>query len=510
MAGEKGGMLNASARDGVQYRKATILQMLLGAANNGCGIVFYLLMMYASYIGTQGYGIVTILVGGILMAMRIFDGVTDALIATAFEKMSPKLPKVRIFLVSGWLLASLGVILMYDWAAGKFTGVAGVIVFILVYVLYIMGYTINGMGGGTVGIMITNDPTQRPMMGLLSTMFSYLTPMLLTNIMAFLILPRHDNQYDMPCLAEACWLYVAISGFFMVLCCIGVRKVDVPEMYEALAVNDANKPSGDKKKKSGVTFKDIVAVLKDNKETQMYMLTCISDKFAQQIGSQSVITTLMSGVLIGSYTAAAMIGNVTMIVGLGFAFFGGIFVARYGAKKSTTVWSWASIALGVIMIVFCVILGPKGMSKIGVFGVPLVIFCILQIGFTATKMVLTTTGSAMRADVVDYELERSGNYFPAVLSGVYNFIDKLITSVSSLIAGACIAMIGYVDTVPQQGDTPTWPILIMGVVVTFGLPIIGWLINVICMKNYSLDKERMVQVAKNVAEKKKAAQAEQQ
>ncbi len=508
MAGQKGGMLNASARDGVQYRKASIWQLVLGLANNGCGIVFYLLMMYASYIGNQGYGIVTIVVGGILMAMRIFDGVTDALIATAFEKMSPKLPKVRIFLISGWVLASLGVLLMYDWAAGKFTGVAGFVVFIIVYILYIMGYTINGMGGGTVGIMITNDPTQRSMVGLLSTAYSYLVPMLVGNIMAFLILPKHNDQYDMPCLAEACWLYVAISGFFMILSCIGVSKVDVPEMYESLA-NDV-KDTVEKGKKSGITFKDIVAVLKDNKETQMYMLTCISDKFAQQIGSQSVITVLLSGVLIGSYQAAQMIGNVTMVVGLVCAFTGGVFVARYGAKKSTTAWSWASIALGVIMIVFCVILGPKGMSKIGVWGVPLIIYCILQIGFTATRMILSVTGNVMRADVVDYELERSGNYFPAVLAGVYNFIDKLITSVSSLIATICIAAIGYVNTVPQQGDTPTWPILFMAVGVSSGLPIIGWLINVVCMKFYSLDKERMVQVAKNINEKKKEAQAAQQ
>ena len=60
-----------------------------------------------------------------------------------------------------------------------------------------------------------------------------------------------------------------------------------------------------------------------------------------------------------------------------------------------------------------------------------------------------------------------------------------------------------------MGDTPTWPILILAVGLTNILPIIGWLINVIAMKFYSLDKERMVQVAKNVAERKKAAQAQQ-
>jgi Na+/melibiose symporter-like transporter len=493
---KKGGLLNASARDGVEYRKASIFQLIFGMANNGCGICFYLLMLYASYIGTQGYGIVTAVVGAILTAMRIFDGFTDALIAAAFEKMSPKLPKVRIFLISGWILATLGVLLMFNWAAGKFSGTAGIVVFIIIYVVYIMGYTINGMAGGCVSIMITNDPTQRPMVGLVGTLFSYITPLVFNNIVTFAILPKYDNQYNMPMLKEACIWYAAAAGIMMLLCCIGVRKVDRQEMYESLAATQ----KGQETPKIG--FKEMVAVLKDNKETQRYFWTCVSDKFAQQIGSQSVVTTMLNGVLIGSYVATTMIGNATMAVGLIFAFLGGVFVAKFGAKKSTVVWSWVAIALGIFMMIYCLILGPSGMSKIGVMGAPLMIYAIIQIGFTAVKMILTTTGTAMRADVVDYELERSGNYMPAIISGVYNFVDKLITSVSSLIAGACIMLIGYVNTVPQMGDKATWPILIMTILLSFGLPIIGWLINIVAMKNYGLTKERMVEVAKNVAGKK--------
>lgn len=231
MAEKKGSMLNASARDGVQYRKASLAQLILGQANSGCAIVFYMMMIYASFIGPQGYQIGNVLVGAILMVMRIFDGVTDAAIATAFEKMSPKLPKMRIFLISGWLLASLGIMLMYKWAAGIFSGVTSVVVFILIYVVYIMGYTINGMGGGTIGIVITNDPTQRPMIGLVSTIFSYGMPMILGNIGAFFIMPKYDNQINLASLGEMATVYVIISGILMMIACWAVRKVDVEETW---------------------------------------------------------------------------------------------------------------------------------------------------------------------------------------------------------------------------------------------------------------------------------------
>lgn len=496
---KKAGLLNASKRDGVQYQKASWFQMILGNANNGCGICFYLLMMYASYIGTQGYGIATAVVGIILMATRLFDAVTDALTAAIFEKFPAKHGKIRIFIVAGWALASLAVLMMFSWAAGHFTGAAGFIVFVLAYAVYILGYTINGIAGATVSVVITNDPTQRPMNGLISTLYSYITPMVFNNIIAFLILPKYDNQYNAPMLQEACYLYVAISGLFVLLACIGLRKVDVPERYEGIQVG--------KKKEEKVKLKDMVAVLKDNREAQMYIVTGVSDKFAQQVGSQSVITTLLSGILIGSYTVTAMVGNVTMIIGIVFAFLGGVFVAKYGAKKSTVTWSLACIGFTAVNLIFFIILGVDGMKSVGKMGVPLIIYAVLMVAVTASKMVLTTTGVAMRGDVVDYELSRSGNYLPAVIGGVYNFMDKVVTSVCSAVAGFCVAAIGYVNTVPQMGDKATTGVFVMSMFLSFGLPIIGWTVNLIAMKFYRLDRETMINVQKDIAEKKKAAQA---
>lgn len=500
MANEKkAGMFNASARDGVQYRKASLLEMILGNANNGCGICFYLLMMYASYIANQGYGIAPAVAGIIITGTRLFDGFTDALFAALFEKMNPKHGKIRIFLVTGWVMASAAVLMMYDWASGKYTGVTGVVMFIVIYVVYICGYTINGMAGGTIGIVLTNDPTQRPMMGVFGTLFSYLVPLIFNNIVTFAILPRYDNQYNAPMLKEACYWYVITAGIFMALACFAVRKSDNAKTFEVV--------SKDGKKDEKVKFKDMVAIIKDNKPCQMYLITGISDKLAQQVGSQSIITTMMSGILIGSYAAATMIGNFTMLVGILFAFTGGVFVAKMGAKKSTTVWSWASIAVAVATVIFCTILGADGMKSIGVFGIPMVIYALLSLANTGTKMILTTTSSAMRADIVDYEYARSGKYLPAVISGVYNFLDKLITSLASTIAAFCITFIGYKNTVPQMGDPATTGVFWMTMFLMFGLPIIGWLFNVVAMKFYKLNKEEMVEVQKTVAEMKAKAEA---
>ena len=70
-------------------------------------------------------------------------------------------------------------------------------------------------------------------------------------------------------------------------------------------------------------------------------------------------------------------------------------------------------------------------------------------------MALTTTGSAMRADVVDYEYERSGNYMPAVVSAIYNLVDQVVSSLGVALATIGASLVGYVNSVPQMGDKPS-------------------------------------------------------
>lgn len=109
----------------------------------------------------------------------------------------------------------------------------------------------------------------------------------------------------------------------------------------------------------------------------------------------------------------------------------------------------------------------------------------------------------MRADVVDYELDRSGNYLPAIVAGVYNFIGKVVDSLTAVVITACISLVGYVHTVPQMGDKATWAILVLTMIIYNGLPIVGYLINILAMKNYTLTKEEMVEVAKRNQQRSK-------
>ncbi|MFR4146090.1 MAG: MFS transporter [Mediterraneibacter gnavus] len=123
-------------------------------------------------------------------------------------------------------------------------------------------------------------------------------------------------------------------------------------------------------------------------------------------------------------------------------------------------------------------------------------------------MCITTANTAFMSDLIDYELDRSGRYVPAVVTGTYSFLDKLISSCGAAIAAGAVALVGYKTTVPQPGDASTPAIFWLTMFLTFGLPIIGWICTLVAMKFCKLNKAEMVEVQKRIAAKKEALKKE--
>ncbi len=166
-----------------------------------------------------------------------------------------------------------------------------------------------------------------------------------------------------------------------------------------------------------------------------------------------------------------------------------------------------SIYVTCAMVLFFVFLHIGGNTRSISTTIPLMaIYVVLTLALNGTKMCVTTGNTAFMADVIDYELDRSGKYVPAVVSGVYSLIDKLVSSASALIATGAVALIGYTTTMPQPTDELSGSIFWMTMSLMYGLSLIGWVITLIAMRLCSLNKEEMVEVQKRIADKKAAVQ----
>ncbi len=483
--------LTQSQIDSVQYRRAKLWQIIMVASSGMVGMGFYCLIGLANYSANLGFGIATVAVGGILTFTRIFDAVTDPMLAFIYDKVNTRFGKVRILLVSGWLVMVLATLMMYSWATGKGHGFAA---FVLLYMLYIIGYTLYNMTGQTLFALMTNDPKQRPMVGVWSTVFNYVVPIALNMIYYVVLMPKYGG-YNLEFLSAVCWVTIAISAVGLVTTCIGISEFDKPENF-----------AGTTAKREKLKIKDMIEVLKNNRPLQCYIASGASDKIAQQVASQSIINTMLSGIIIGNMSIATTLSTVSIIPSILFAVVGAKYAGKHGNKKTIVTWTYRCIYVTCAMILFFVFLHMGGATRNIATVVPLmVVYVVLTLAMNGMKMCVTTGNNAFMADVIDYELDRGGKYVPAVVSGVYSLIDKLVSSVSALIATGAVALIGYRETLPQPTDELTGGIFWMTMALMYGFPLIGWVVTIIAMKYCSLGKEEMVEVQKRIADKKAAA-----
>lgn len=474
----------ASEVDGVQYRRAKLWQIICYACNGLVGMSVYSLIGMASYSASIGYGITTAAVGIILTCSRILDGITDPLLAFVYDRVNTKFGKLRILMVAGFLIEALALYGMFTGFSSKGLGLP---VFALLYIVYIIGYTITNMTAQTIPAIMTNDPRQRPTIGVWTTVFNYM-------VLNVVLLPKCGGTYNQAFLTAACNITLIVAAIGTLLVCLGVSSFDKPENFVGT------------KKSEPLKMADVVEVLKHNRPLQCYIASNASDKLAQQVGSQAIIGTLINGILIGNMGLATILTVISMIPSIFFAAFGAKYVGKYGSKKGIVNFTCISMVITAVLVVFFIVIDPK---QIGVMGSPaMIIYVVLSLLQNGSNMCITTSNTSYMADAIDFELDRSGRYIPAVVSGTYSLVDKLITSFAAVIATGAVALLGYTTTMPQPTDPSTPAIFWMTMALKFGLPIIGWIITLVAMRSCPLTKEEMVNVQKRIAEKKAAAQSE--
>lgn len=500
MAKEK---LTSSQVDGVQYRRAKLWQIILVACNALNGMAIYTLIGQASYAASIGFGIATVAVGGLLTFTRIFDAITDPLLAFLYDRVNTPFGKIRPLMLLGWLIQSIGVMAMFSWTASRGFGVA---MFLATYMIYVIGYTIVNMTAQTIGPLITNDPKQRPTVGVWNTVFNYIVPMAFTIILNTVLLPKYGAfsmneageyvaNYSQAYLTAAATVTVLVSLLGVILTCIGVSAYDKPENFKG--TNKANER---------LKWKDMYDVITHNKPLQAYIISASSDKIAQQAGSAAIVNTMLSGILIGNMTIATYLSVGGMLPSIIFAILGARYCGKHGNKESIVAWAKYCIYanLGIIAFFTVTWFTKAGTNSIAHFGVTMVLYILFTLMCNGFMMAGTTAGTAFMADVIDYELDRSGKYIPAVVSGTYSLIDKIVSSFSALIATACVALIGYTETLPQPGDSPTAAVFAVTMFLRYGLAIVGWICTLLAMRRCNLDKAGMVEVQKRIAERKNA------
>ena len=203
---------------------------------------------------------------------------------------------------------------------------------------------------------------------------------------------------------------------------------------------------------------------------------------------------MLNGILIGNMGLATTLSMISMVPSIFFAAFGAKYVGKKGSKKGIVTWTCISMAITTVLILFFIFTDTRQIGVIGSWN--MIVYVLLTLLQNGSNMCITTSNNSYMADTIDYELDRSGRYIPAVVSGTYSLIDKLITSVAAVIATGAVA-VAY-----------TSGIFWMTVAIKYGLPMLGWVVTLLAMVGCPLTKEEMVNVQKRIADKKDALRRE--
>ena len=481
--------LTASEIDGVNYRRSSTGQIILSVFAYIPLVLTGILLTYISYMASTGYGIATTVTGAVFTFLTIFDGVTDPIVAKFIDNFNTKHGKIRLLLFIGYGISAISVLLTYFIFSNKGLGVP---VFVLLLCFFYIGYTIYCVTQGMINPILTNDPVQRPMVNVWMTLIGVFPPIIYMVYVSVFLLPKYGNEYTVPMLQEMCVQVLVVSLITLLISMIGLGKIDKPENFEGIQT-----------KKEKVSFKDMVMMFKENAALRSYFFAAASDSIATGVSGQAVVTTLLGGVLLGDMAKNSTYSMVPMVIGMVFLFLNSKMNAKWGSKKGCVNWSLLAIAVSAATLAFEFWAYRAGVIK-QIFTTPLLL--IIWMILISLKNIFNNGNSnattMMMADVIDYQCYLSGKYMPAAVTATYSFLNKLVSSVNSVLCMSLLALIGYTDTLPQPTDELTDAIFWLTMFITLGFPAIGWAINLISMKFNPLTKEKMVEVQATIADKK--------
>lgn len=353
------------------------------------------------------------------------------------------------------------------------------VLFILIYAVYVIGYSFMMTAQGGARVAFTNEPVQRNRLGLYMGIIGSFFTMAYTFYNTNYLVPKHGGVVDLGTMQELCITMLVVSFIILVITVISIWDRDVPENYRSLTEDK-------------VTPSDMFKVMKNNRNFQMILVACASDRIALQIAGNTSVMIAVWGIIAGNYAFYGTLSLIVFIPNIFVSIFGNQVSIKMGKRTAMSSFSIAAAISTALIIALFVLGDPTQIGKtLPMTAAFLVLYCIFQ----ACRTVTNGLRMPMLADVADYEMSRNGGkQIAGVISAAYSLVDKTIVAFATTIVGFAYAGIGYVTSLPQIGDQATGNLMTVSMVLWMGLPIVGYILSIIAMKFYTLDNATMEEV----------------
>ena len=432
------------------------------------------------------------------------------------DRTSTRIGKFRPFMILGSAVMAVSVIALYVLLPFIPESMMWLryVAFVVVYFVWVIGYTFQTSCTRAGQTVLTNDPNQRPMF----TIFNTVGSLLGMGVMQFMI-PLVKGMYDVKDAAGNVitsgyadpMVYriitpigIAISVFLTILAIIGIAEKDNPKYYGI---------GGEKQEK--VKLSEYVEIIKNNKPMQRLMVAGAGCKLALAIATNTTVLLALYGILMGNYNSLYL---PMMVLGYVCAVPFFLLSMRTSQKlgQRASLVRYVSVALGCYVGVLALLLFSdhgtparmlsfpfQGGGAINLYTILFIIF--FGIGYGA-YYATADMPIPMVADCSDYETYRSGKYIPGIMGTLFSLVDKLVSSLAQTLVAFIFLICAGLHELPDDGTPYSGGIKVAVIVMFCIIPMLAWAATLLAMKGYSLTGEKMKTIqAVNAARKEAVA-----
>lgn len=471
-----------------KYHRAKQWEIAFFSLNNSATNLYLFAFGFLTYYATGIAGFTTLVVGNLLGAARLFDGIIDPAIGVIMDRFNTRWGKFRPLM----LFSNIGLILSFLllFSTHRFTGVTQTVLFLVALVFHKIVYSFQQTVTKAAQPALTNDPSQRPLFSIYDTVFSSIGVFALGQVVVSNFLaPRHGGEFNQAFFTEFLGGVMLISAVLTTLAIIGISRKDRTE-YFGLGEETVETKS----------LKDYWSVIKGNRPLQVLAISGGLMKFiAQLIGDQAFIVILF-GIILGNYGLSGQISLLQIIPNLLIVVLFTRLATKRDLKSSYTISviiAFVSAALMLSILYF-----SEDPTQIFVNGGFIsVLFIIGFIGMKVGNSYPTSIVLTMAADITDYETARSGRFVSGLIGTIFSLTDSIASSLAPMVIGLIVASIGFTDGYPDASEALTSNLLNGGMLM-IGVPMVLYVLVLILVRMYPLDRATMEKVQMDIAEKK--------
>ena len=482
--------------------RAKFYQLALFPMNNGAtNVYFVLILSYIANFGNAVLGLAMLFASFMVTGMRVFDAITDPIIGALMDKTNTRFGKFRPFMVIGNGIMAISVLLLYVFTPMvpdtmmwlRYT------LFILLYAVWVIGYTFQTSVTRSAQAVLTNDPNQRPLFTVFNTIGSLAGMGIMQVVGMVMAWDSFAGDYNAKWYAIMTPIGIVISIILTILAIIGIAEKD-NEKYFGIGGG----------KQEAVKISEYVQIIKANKPLQRLMVAGGGCKLALAIAQNMTVLIMLYGCMMGNYDTFNMV-----FMALGYVFSAPFFLltVRTSQKKGqkASLMKYVSVALicyiGVLALLMLwqpgnpalnlSLMGENGLS-INLYTILFIIFFGIGYGayYSTADMPIP-----MVADCADYETYRSGKFIPGIMGTLFSLVDKLVSSLAAAVVSVALMCIGIHDLptkVTPYADGMNWVVIALFCLV----PMCAWALTLWAMKGYALDGEKVKTIqAVNAARK---------